>query len=62
MAFDLIIKPIVWLDLNEAIEWYEKESPGLGKRFFKSFEKTKENIIRSPASYPNITQRLKEYF
>ena len=59
MAFDLIIKPIVWFDLNEAIEWHEKESPGLGKRFFKSFEKTKENILRPPATYPNITPQVK---
>lgn len=25
MAFKLIIKPIVWFDLEEAITWYESE-------------------------------------
>ena len=59
MVFKLIIKPVVWLDLDEAIEWYEKKSPGLGKRFIKSFEEAKEKIISQPLSYRNVTAAVK---
>lgn len=59
MAFNLIIKPIVWFDLDEAIAWYENESPGLGKKFFKSFEQAKENILKRPTAYVSITATVK---
>jgi toxin ParE1/3/4 len=59
MAFKVIIKPVVWLDVDEAIEWYEKESPGLGLRFIKSFEEAKEKLIKQPGAYKNITPLVK---
>lgn len=37
MAFKIIIKPIVFLDLDEALMWYESEQSGLAQRFYKSF-------------------------
>ena len=59
MGFKLIIKSVVWLDLDEAIEWYEKESPGLGKRFIKNFEDAKEKILKQPTAYGNVTPEVK---
>lgn len=59
MGFKLIINPVVWLDLDEAIEWYEKESPGLGKRFTKNFEDAKEKILKQPTAYGNVTPEVK---
>ena len=59
MGFKLIIKPVVWLDLDEAIEWYEKESPGLGKRFIKNFEEAKEKILKQPTAYSNVTPEVR---
>jgi plasmid stabilization system protein ParE len=59
MAFEILIKPIVWFDLEEAITWYENESPGLGKRFFKSFVDAKENIVAHPTAYINVTPTVK---
>jgi hypothetical protein len=59
MVFKLIIKPVVWLDLDEAIEWYEKKSPGLGRRFIKSFEEAQEKIVTQPSSYHNVTPAVK---
>ena len=56
MGFKLIIKPVVWSDVDEAIGWYEKESPGLGKRFIKNFEEAKIKITKQPLSYGNVLQ------
>jgi hypothetical protein len=36
-AFEIIIKPIVFLDAEEAVKYYEKKVPGLGRRFYNSF-------------------------
>lgn len=34
MVFELLIKPIVFVDIDEAIEYYENQLAGLGKRFY----------------------------
>ena len=59
MAFETIIKPIVWFDLDEAITWYENESEGLGMAFFKGFEEAKEKIESNPTVYRNIFPDIK---
>ena len=35
MAFKLLTKPIVFVDIDEAVD-YEKKVNGLGKRFYKA--------------------------
>jgi mRNA-degrading endonuclease RelE of RelBE toxin-antitoxin system len=51
MAFELVIKPIVFLDVEDAINYYEKQSKGLGKRFYDSFLTTLQNIQFHPHHY-----------
>jgi hypothetical protein len=59
MAFNIVVKPIVWFDLEEAITWYENERSGLGKQFFDNFEDAKEKIKISPNNYLNIIPGVK---
>ena len=59
MAFRIIIKPIVWFDLEQAITWYEKQKIGLGRKFFYKFEEGIERIIANPYAYKNITSEVK---
>ena len=59
MVFKIIIKPILWLDLEEAITWYEKERKGLGKIFFENFEEAIERIKINPNSYLNVIPDVK---
>lgn len=61
MAFEIIIKPIVFLDLDEAINWYESEQEGLGARFYKSFETAIERIKQNPDALIMLFRGLKEY-
>lgn len=51
MGFEIVIKPIVFLDVDDAIAYYEKQSKGLGNRFFKHFLSTLENIQTKPFTY-----------
>ncbi len=51
MAFEILVKPIAWIDLEEAIDWYENAKPGLGKKFFKHFEEATDKILEAPNAY-----------
>ena len=51
MAIELIIKPIAFLDVEDAISYYEQKSKGLGKRFYDSFLATLQNIQSHPHHY-----------
>jgi len=50
MAFKLEIKPIVLIDTDEAVNYYEHKQTGLGKRFYdqllSSFRKLQSNPFR----------------
>ena len=37
MVFELLIKPIVFVDIDEVVEYYENQLAGLGKRFYNHF-------------------------
>jgi hypothetical protein len=51
MAFNIIIKPIVFLDTEEAVVYYEKQVNGLGKRFYNQFLHSLNNIQSKPFTY-----------
>ncbi len=59
MAFKIVIKPIVFLDLDEALLWYESEQSGLAQRFYKSFENAIERIKRNPQAFFDVTPDVK---
>lgn len=59
MVFKIVLKPIVLIDLDEAISWYEAEQNGLGEQFFNSFVKAKDKIKKNPHRYPNIIPKVK---
>ena len=44
MAFKLLIKPIVFVDIDEAVGYYKKKVNGLGKRFYNYFLASLRNI------------------
>ncbi|MEO6453627.1 MAG: hypothetical protein ABIN97_06150 [Ginsengibacter sp.] len=48
MAFKLIIRPIVFVDEEEAVIYYEKKSKGLGKRFYSNFLTALNDIETNP--------------
>ncbi|MEJ7677931.1 MAG: type II toxin-antitoxin system RelE/ParE family toxin [Segetibacter sp.] len=51
MAFKLLIKPIVFVDIDEAVDYYEKKVNGLGKRFYNDFLASLTNIQNKPLTY-----------
>lgn len=61
MVFDIIIKPIVFLDAEEAIAYYESKSKGLGKRFYDNFLSSLREIKINPHHYSYIKNPVRKH-
>lgn len=54
------MKPIVEFrhaakgDLDEAVDWYELQSPGLGTEFLRSLEAILSRVQRDPKAFPVV--------
>jgi hypothetical protein len=59
MAFEIIIKPLARIDLDEAILWYENELSGLGNRFYQAFIDALERISKYPEAFMEISPDVK---
>jgi hypothetical protein len=46
MVFKIVVTQKALADTSEGIDWYEKQSKGLGKRFYQTIQK-RYKIIRS---------------
>lgn len=46
-------------ELTEAIQWYEKQMPGLGKRFLQSTLKTEKQIAMFPEMHQKIYKNIR---
>jgi len=48
------------MDLAEACAWYEKERPGLGRRFLNEFDRRLEAVKRDPFLFPvNFSEKYR---
>ena len=61
MVFELIIKPIVFDDAEEAVNYYEKKVKGLGNRFYNSLLASLEEIQLSPLNYSYIKNPVRRH-
>jgi|CXWL01.1.fsa_nt_gi plasmid stabilization system protein ParE len=60
MACELIIEPEAELDLEQAVDWYNEQRPGLGREFLECVEEVFDRIRQLPEIYPVVyrTARL----
>jgi hypothetical protein len=61
MDFKLLIKPIVFVDADEAVAYYEEISPGLGNRFYQNFLASIDRIQKHPLNYTIVKGSLRRY-
>lgn len=59
MKHSLIILPEAEVDLTEASDWYNMESPGLETRFLKTMGDIFERIKVSPAQFPIVRKNVR---
>jgi len=61
MAFNLIIKPIAYVDIDEVVAWYEKAAPGLGKRLLNSVEASFKKIENNPVAFTYLIYPVRRF-
>lgn len=59
MAYSLIIKPIVFIDAEEAINYYQIKSKGLGNRFYQQIVNTLERIQTNPHTFSYVKEPVR---
>ena len=59
MIYQLIISPEAELDLQDAFEWYEQASSGLGSEFVRAVDSCFALIGRNPLAYPKVYQQVR---
>ncbi len=47
-------RPAASRDIVDAVNWYERQLPGLGTRFFEEFDRTLIRIETSRDQFPNV--------
>jgi len=52
MSHRIIIRPEAELDIQEAFEWYDAQSRGLGSEFVRSVDACLATIVRNPFASP----------
>jgi plasmid stabilization system protein ParE len=60
MSYTLIIQPEAELDIQDAFEWYEAQSLGLGSEFIRAVDTGLSNIGRNPLAYPVIYKQVRQ--
>ena len=51
MKFKVVYNPEVFDDLQQAIDWYNEQQPGLGNRFFTTSKKQLNSLKSSALHY-----------
>lgn len=59
MNYSLIIRPEAQFDIQDAFEWYEFQSPGLGSEFVRAVDTCFSGIGRNPLAYQIIHKQAR---
>lgn len=61
MKYKLLIKPIVFIDVEDAYLYYEKKVTGLGNRFYQNILLAFNNIDQNPLNYSFVNQPVRRH-
>ena len=66
MSYEIIVRPEAAREVQEAFDWYEEKSEGLGLEFLRAADACmagiKRNPLASPAMYQDIRRALLRKF
>ena len=66
MAYKVSITPLTFLEIDEAVFWYEKQLPYLGQRFLTEINKSIGEIQEKPENYllvhPPVRRKILKNF
>ena len=59
MSYSLLIRPEAELDIQDAYQFYEERSQGLGSEFVRSIDACFSSIGRNPMAYPTVYRNIR---
>ncbi len=60
MAYRILLQPAAELDLEDAFNWYEERSRGLGSEFIRVVDASLAQIQRYPLANPLIYRQIRQ--
>ncbi len=59
MSYNLLILKDVWIEIENAYDWYEGQKEGLGDDLLEEIEACYDRLIENPERYPHINDRYR---
>lgn len=59
MTQKILVRSPAEKDITEAIDWYEKQLPGLGTRFLDDLDMTIKSIVNNPQLYRKVYKNFR---
>ena len=59
MSYEIIVRPEATREIQEAFNWYEEKSEGLGLEFLRAADACIAGIKRNPLASPTIYQDIR---
>jgi len=59
MSYEIIVRPEAAREVQEAFDWYEEKSEGLGLEFLRAADACMAGIRRSPIASPVMYQEVR---
>jgi plasmid stabilization system protein ParE len=59
MTWNPVIRPRARLQIADAADWYDRETPGRGDEFLRSLHDTIDSICRNPYQYQVLRGELR---
>ena len=60
MSLPVRLRRIAQREYDDAVDWYESRSPGLGSRFLAALRATLDEIADNPERYPEAWPGIRE--
>jgi plasmid stabilization system protein ParE len=54
MSRRFIVRPLAEADLENAVQWYDEERPGLAQRFLKDVDRSFVRLRERPLQFPMV--------
>lgn len=62
MIYRIVIHPDAELDIQDAFQWYESRTLGLGSEFVRAVDACLSSIGRNPSAYSLIYKKVRRAF
>lgn len=58
MSYEIVVRPEAAREVQEAFDWYEEKSEGLGLEFLRAADACLAGVKRSPRAFPTVHEQI----